>query len=105
MNDPPDHDSPDHHLSKPDPNSLVEVRARRARIARFVGLAKRIGYTALAVSIVAFGVGLAENFPDWLVTLSIATLCAAVLVLPVPIVLGYGVKAAEREERQAQRLP
>ncbi len=85
----------------PDPNSLVAVRARRARIAHFVTIAKRVGYGALTISIVAFGVGLANSFPDWLVTLSIATLGVAVFVLPVPIVLGYGVKAAEREERQA----
>jgi predicted Kef-type K+ transport protein len=81
------------------------VRARRARIAHFVAIAQRVGYGALGVSIVSFGVGLANSFPDWLVTLSIATLCTAILVLPVPIVLGYGVKAAEREERRAQRLP
>jgi hypothetical protein len=94
VNESPDNGSPDH-------NSWDSVRARRARIAHFVTIAQRVGYAALAISIASFGIGLANSFPDWLVTLSIATLCAAVLVLPVPIVLGYGVKAAEREERRA----
>jgi hypothetical protein len=94
VNESPGHEFPDH-------DSQDSVRARRARIAYFVAIAQRVGYGALAISIVSFGVGLANSFPDWLVTLSIATLCAAVLVLPVPIVLGYGVKAAEREERRA----
>ena len=80
----------------PDP-----VRARRARIAALVKLAKRAGYAALLVAIAAFIAGALSDFPDWLVTLSLAGLVFAIVVLPVPIVLGYGVRAAEREERQA----
>ena len=37
--------------------------------------------------------------PGWSVALTIGTLVAAIVILPVPIVLGYGVRAAEREER------
>ncbi len=78
------------------------VIAQRARIARFVKIAQRIGYGAMLVAIVAFGVGLASDFPGWSVALTVATLTAAIIILPIPIVLGYGVRAAEREERQAQ---
>jgi hypothetical protein len=84
----------------PDPDP---VRARRARIARSVKIAKRVGYSALLVAIVAFLVALATDVPSWLVTLTVAGLVAAIVILPVPIVLGYGVRAAEREERQAER--
>jgi hypothetical protein len=75
------------------------VVARRAAIARAVAAAKRVGYTALLVAIVAFFVGLATGFPSWTVTVTIVGLVAAIVVLPLPIVLGYGVRAAEREER------
>jgi hypothetical protein len=75
------------------------IRARRARIARFAALGKRIGYAALVVAIVAFFAGLALGFPTWSVTAIVAGLVVSCVVLPVPIVLGYGVRAAEREDR------
>lgn len=75
------------------------VTARRARIARAVALGKRVGYTALLVSMVAFFIGLATDFPSWTVTAAVGGLVAACVVLPLPIVFGYGVRAAEREDR------
>jgi hypothetical protein len=79
----------------PDP-----VLARRARIARWVKVAQRVGYGALLVAIVAFVVGLTSDFPGWLVGVTVGGLVAAIVILPVPIVLGYGVRAAERDERR-----
>jgi hypothetical protein len=76
------------------------VRARRARIARIVRQARHAGYAALAVSVVSFAVAAATDFPAVAVDLSIAALVAAIVILPVPIVLGYGVRAAEREDRE-----
>jgi hypothetical protein len=78
------------------------VRARRARIARYVRYRQRAGYAALGVSIVSFVVAAATDFPAVAVDVSIAALVAAIVILPVPIVLGYGVRAAEREEREAR---
>lgn len=75
------------------------VVARRARIARLVGLAKRVGYLALLAAIVAFVVGAIAGFPTWTVAVAVAGLVVATVVLPIPIVLGYGIRAAEREER------
>ncbi len=82
-------------VSEPDP-----VLARRARIARVTRLGTRLGYAALAVAVVSFVVAAATDFPALAVDLSIAALVVAIVVLPVPIVLGYGVRAAEREERE-----
>jgi hypothetical protein len=79
----------------PDP-----IRERRARIARLVKLGTRIGYGALLLAMVAFGIGLATDFADVWVTVTIVGLVVAIVVLPVPIVLGYGIRAAEREERE-----
>jgi hypothetical protein len=80
---------------QPDP-----ILERRARIAHFVQLAQRIGYGALVVAIVAFIAGLLTGFPSALVTTTIVGLVAAIVILPIPIVLGYGVRAAERDERR-----
>ncbi|HEY5171217.1 MAG TPA: hypothetical protein VIK54_05765 [Acidimicrobiia bacterium] len=76
------------------------VVARRERIARFAALGKRVGYLALGVAIVAFLIGAATAFPTWTVGVSIAGLAVSCIVLPLPIVLAYGVRAAAREDRE-----
>jgi hypothetical protein len=76
------------------------VRARRAVIARRAGWASRAGYGALGVAVVAFGAAVATGFPSWLVNVTIAGLVAACLILPVTIILGYGIRAAERADRE-----
>jgi hypothetical protein len=83
-----------------DPPIQDPVVARRARIARFASLGKRVGYLALLVAIVAFFVGVAASFPAWTVAVCIAGMAVACVVLPLPIVLGYGVRAAAREDRE-----
>ena len=85
-------------MSEPDP-----VLARRARIARVVRYGRRAGYAALLVAVVGFVVAAATDFPAAAVDISVAGLVAAIVILPVPIVLGYGVRAAEREEREARQ--
>ena len=82
-------------------NAEDPVAQRRARIARWVGLAKRVGYGLLLLAIVAFIVAAVSGFPSGVVTLVVVALIAACVVLPVPIVLGYGLRAAEREDREA----
>lgn len=76
------------------------VLQRRARIARAVSAGKRVGYVLLLGSVVLFAIATATGFPDGVVTATIVTLVAACVVLPVPIVLGYGLRAAEREDRE-----
>jgi hypothetical protein len=76
------------------------VLARRARIARIAALGKRVGYFALLLAIVSFGAGVVTGFAPWTVVLSTVGLFAACVILPVPIVLGYGVRAAAREDRE-----
>jgi hypothetical protein len=75
------------------------VARRRARIARLVGTAKRVGYVALLVAIAAFVLSVVTGFAGWAVALTIGGLVVAIVVLPLPIILGYGIRAAEREER------
>ncbi len=75
------------------------VLEQRARIARRVRLAKRIGYGALLVAIIAFVVAAIAGFSGPAVGIAVAGLVVAFVVLPIPIVLGYGVRAADREDR------
>jgi len=82
-------------------NGNDPVAVRRAHIARWVGLAKRVGYGLLLGAVVAFIVAAIAGFPSGIVTLTVVALVAACVVLPVPIVLGYGLRAAEREDREA----
>ena len=84
-------------------NGADPVVARRARIARVVWYGQRAGYAALLVAVVSFVIAAATDFPAVAVDISIAALVAGIVILPVPIVLGYGVRAAEREEREARR--
>ncbi|MGH7358591.1 MAG: hypothetical protein ACRDWD_06445 [Acidimicrobiia bacterium] len=75
------------------------IRARRGRIARYVRLAQRVGYAALLVAIGCFLAAAILEFPSGLVTATIVALVVAIVVLPVPIVMSYGIRAAEREDR------
>lgn len=80
------------------------VLARRRRIALLVKIGKRVGYSALLLAIVVFFLGLATDFPVWTVDVIVAALVVAIVVLPAPIVFGYGIRAAEREERGGGRF-
>jgi hypothetical protein len=80
-------------------DALDPVVERRARIARAVTIAQRIGYLALIMAVITFVAAFVSGFPSWLVAITIGALVAAIVILPVPIIFGYGVRAAEREER------
>jgi hypothetical protein len=74
------------------------IRARRARIARVTAWGKRVGYSLLVLAVVAFVIAAVAGFPEWAVATTVAALIAACVFLPVPIVIGYGLRAAERED-------
>ena len=76
------------------------VRARREQVARWTRRANRAGYVLLAVAVVLFFVALATEFSATMATLVLVALVAAFVLLAPSIVLGYAVKAAEREDRE-----
>jgi uncharacterized membrane protein len=82
-----------------------DVAARRARIKRAAGTAKRVGYLALLLAVIGFFIALFTGLAPWAVTLTVVGLAVACVVLPVPIVIGYGVRAAEREDREGRAPP
>jgi uncharacterized membrane protein HdeD (DUF308 family) len=76
------------------------IRARRQKIARWSLLANRVGYLFLAVAIAVFIIGFALGFTPPVVSLVVATLLIGCALLLPSIILGYAVKAAEREDRE-----
>ena len=75
------------------------VRERRARFARLASVGQSVGYALIAVSVVVFVAGAAVGFTPFTTSLVTAALAGATLTLAPAIVLGYAVKAAEREDR------
>jgi hypothetical protein len=76
------------------------VRARRERIAHLNLLANRIGYLLWAVAIACFVMAFAFGFKGPLVTAVIVLLVAGSILLAPSIIIGYAVKAAERDDRE-----
>ena len=75
------------------------VLQRRARIAGLVAIGKRIGYGLYGIAIVLFAVGLVGRYTSTVTTAILTCLVVGSLVLAPAIVFGYGVRAAEREDR------
>ena len=75
------------------------VLRRRAAAARWAARGQQAGYVLLAIAFGAFVIGFVRDFSDFTVTLIVACLGAAAVILCPAIILGYAAKAAEREER------
>lgn len=81
--------------SRPDP-----VRARRAHIAKWTLIANRIGYLLFGLAIALFVIAFAFSFNATMVTLITICLVVGSILLAPAIILGYAVKAAEKEDRE-----
>jgi hypothetical protein len=81
-------------------SNLDPVRARRAQIARWTLLANRVGYLCFAVAVAVFVIGFAVGFSGPLVAVVVVSLIVGSILLAPAIVLGYAVKAAERDDRE-----
>lgn len=63
--------------------------------------AKRIGYSLWLVAIVVFVVGAATTFQPAMVTCVIGCLAVGSVLLAPAIVISYGIRAADRADREA----
>lgn len=84
---------------QPEPGGADPVLVQRARMQRVAQTGQRVGYGLFAVAVVLFFVGFPTGFPGWLITGIIACLAVGSIVLAPAIVIGYGVQAADREDR------
>lgn len=82
------------------PEQFDPVRARRAQVAKWTLLANRVGYLLLALAVALFFIALVVGFNGVMATLVIATMIASFVLLAPAIVLGYAVKAADRDDRE-----
>ena len=74
------------------------VLARRARLGHLAETGQRIGYVCIGIAVAAFVAAAVTGFSGWAVTATLLGLLSATIVLPPAIVLGHGVKKAERED-------
>ena len=82
----------------PTPPPSDPVRARRRQVARWTLLANRIGYLVLALAMTLFVLAFLFGFTATMATLVVASLVVSFVLLAPSIVLGYAVKAAERDD-------
>lgn len=75
------------------------VLLRRGQVALWSARAKRFGYLAVCVAMVVFVIGFIIDFNPVVTTIIVACLVASALLLIPALIFGYGVKAAEQEER------
>ena len=90
--------SPDGSASKADP-----VLERRAQIQRLVDVGQRVGYGLFGLAILLFAVGFIGELTAAIVTGVIVCLVVGSIILAPAIVFGYGVKAANRDDREHGR--
>lgn len=90
-------------MTSDDPQPTVTndpVRARRRQVAKWTQLANRVGYLCYTVAMVTFFLGFAFGFNSAVSAVVIATLIIGSILLAPAIVLGYAIKAAERDDRE-----
>lgn len=74
------------------------VRRRRQQFARWTQRANRAGYLLLVLAIILFVAAFASGFSSTMATLVVICLVVSFILLAPSIVLGYAVKAAERDD-------
>jgi hypothetical protein len=75
------------------------VRQRREQAARLASFARRTGWSLFGVAFVAFVLGLAVGLTGVVVVLVVGSLALGSALLLPAIIVGFGVSAAEREDR------
>ena len=79
------------------------VRALREQYRRLADLGQKVGYALFAVAVVVFLVGFVAGFSTWVVGIIVAGLLVGSVILLPAIIVGYAVKAAERDDREHGR--
>ena len=79
--------------------SIDPVRQRREQVARLASAARKAGWTFFALACVAFVAGLVIGLTGLVVVIVIGSLALGSALLLPAIIVGFGVTAAEREDR------
>ena len=81
-----------------EPPAADPVRARRAVVAKWNQIATRVGYLLFLVAIVMFFVALTTSFSQGKVTIITTSMILGSILMAPAIVVGYAVKAAEKDD-------
>jgi Na+/proline symporter len=93
--------STDDDTTTASPASPIDpVRVKRAKIAKWTLLANRVGYLFVALAMALFVMAFVLGFNSTMATLVIIAFIIGCVLLAPSIILGYAVKAAEREDRE-----
>jgi hypothetical protein len=80
--------------------SLDPVRQRREQAARLASLARRAGWSLFGLAVIAFVFGLAVGLTGVIVVVVVGSIALGSAFLLPAIIVGFGVTAAEREDRE-----
>jgi hypothetical protein len=79
------------------------ILVKRAKAARAASIGQRLGYLGFVIAVIAFVVGAVTEFNGVIVGIVIGSIVVGSIFLAPSIVLGYAVKAAEKEDRAQGR--
>lgn len=79
------------------------ILVKRAKAARAASIGQRIGYLGFVIAVIAFVIGAVTEFNGAIVGIVIGSIVVGSIFLAPAIVLGYAVKAAEKEDRAQGR--
>jgi hypothetical protein len=75
------------------------IRARRQQVGRLAATARKAGWALFGLAIAAFVTGLMVGLSGVVVVITVASLALGSALLLPAIIIGFGVTAAEREDR------
>jgi hypothetical protein len=75
------------------------VRQRRELVGRFAAMARLAGWSLFGLAFVAFIVGMLTGLDGFVVVIVIGAIALGSTLLLPAIIIGFGVTAAEREDR------
>jgi hypothetical protein len=90
----------DETITASDVAAVDPVRVKRAQIAKWTLLANRVGYLFVALAMALFLMAFVLGFNSTMATLVIISFIVGCVLLAPSIIVGYAVKAAEREDRE-----
>ena len=95
--------STDNGWAKREPERNDPVLMRRAQFSRWAKIGNRLGYGFYLISILSFVYGAVFDFSDAIsITATICLIVGSFILMPA-IIVGYAVKAAEKDDREHGR--
>jgi len=82
------------------PEEIDPIRVKRAQVAKWTQLANRTGYLFVALAMVLFVIAFFSGFSPLMADLVIVAFVIGCVLLAPSIIVGYAVKAAERDDRE-----